>query len=307
MRPIAYASQTLQPHERNYGSTELEALGVVWAVRHYRQYLYGHYCHVFTDHKALKSLLNSPHPSGKLARWGLAIQELDLQIHYKPRRKNEKADTLSRSPCLVEATSEVSDQVIAAVGMSSPLPSAKGGDRSLRQLQREDSTLAPYFSYVEDQILPENEMEAQELVLSRSQYEIVDGILYRLEKNKTLRVIPPVAKRRELFDGVHSGQFGGHLRDAKMHSILSKHYWWPGMRKDIRTWCRSCLTCATKNVGMVVRPPLVPIPVCGPFDKIGVDVVQFPTSAKENQYAIVFIDYLTKNRWRCSPPLTNLH
>ena len=98
---IACASQTLQPHWRNYGSTELEALGVVWAVHHFRQYLYGHRCHVFTDHEVLKSLLNSPHPSGKLARWGLAIQESDLRIHYKPGRKNEKADALLKSPCLV--------------------------------------------------------------------------------------------------------------------------------------------------------------------------------------------------------------
>ena len=61
VRPIAYVSRTLQPHEQNHGSTELEALGVVWAVRHFRQYLYGH--------EALKSLLNSPHPSGELACW----------------------------------------------------------------------------------------------------------------------------------------------------------------------------------------------------------------------------------------------
>ena len=137
-------------------------------------------------------------------------------------------------------------------------------------------------------------MEARELVLSRSQYEIVDGILYHVEKDKTLRVVPPVAERRELFEEVHSGQFGGHLRDAKIHSTLSKHYWWPGMRKDIGTWCRSCFTCATRSVGRAVRPPLVPIPVSGPFDQIGVDVVQFPTSAKGNRYAIVFINYLTK-------------
>ena len=68
IRPIAYASRTLQSYERNYAATEMEALGVVWAVRHFRQYLYAHRCHVHTDHEALKSLLNSPHPSGKLAR-----------------------------------------------------------------------------------------------------------------------------------------------------------------------------------------------------------------------------------------------
>lgn len=86
-RPIAFASRTLEPHERNYGVTELEALGVVWAVKHFRPYLYGHRCDVFTDHIALKSLLNTPQPSGKLARWGLAIQELDLHITYIGQEK----------------------------------------------------------------------------------------------------------------------------------------------------------------------------------------------------------------------------
>ena len=66
-RPIAFASRTLQSSEINYGITELEALAVVWAVKHFHQYLYGHKCQVITDHEALKSLLSTPHPSGKLA------------------------------------------------------------------------------------------------------------------------------------------------------------------------------------------------------------------------------------------------
>ena len=31
IRPVAFESRTLQPHEKNYGATELEPLGVVWA------------------------------------------------------------------------------------------------------------------------------------------------------------------------------------------------------------------------------------------------------------------------------------
>ena len=35
VRPIAYDSRSRQPHEGNYGITELEGLEVVWGVKHY--------------------------------------------------------------------------------------------------------------------------------------------------------------------------------------------------------------------------------------------------------------------------------
>ena len=60
----------------------MEALGVVWAIKHFRHYLYGYHCDVFTDHEALKSLLNMPHPSGRLARWGLALQESSCFVKF---------------------------------------------------------------------------------------------------------------------------------------------------------------------------------------------------------------------------------
>ena len=37
--------------------TELETLAVVWAVKHYRTYLYGYDVQVITDHSAVKALL----------------------------------------------------------------------------------------------------------------------------------------------------------------------------------------------------------------------------------------------------------
>ena len=288
--PLAYASHSLQKHEQNYGITELEALAVVWGVKHFRPYLYGHWCDVYTDHEALKSLLNTPQPSGKLARWGMAIQELDLHIHYRPGGKNRYADALSRDPMTSLASKPTLQLATVQVGEQS----AKGGDDSLAERQRKDLALLQVIQYSENGVLPEDERRAREIALTHSQYEIVDNVLYHTEKDKTLRIIPATGDRKSLFDEAHSGTLGGHLRDAKIHGQLAKHYWWPRMRADITSWCRGCLTCATRQVGQATKPSLLPIPVEGPFHRMRVDVLQLPVSANGNKYAIVFMDYLTK-------------
>ena len=276
IRPVAYASRTLQPHERNYGSTEMEALGVVWAIKHFRHYLYGHHCDVFTDHEALKSLLNTPHPSGKLARWGLALQEVDLAIYYRPGKKNVLADALSRSPVSVREEGSpvvLEESLVAAV--SGPQESSESGEGGLRARQRGDLELCQIIRYLEEGELPSDDKKARELALSKQQYLLVEGVLHYVAKDQTLRLIPPEGDRQKLFDEVHGGQFGGHLRDAKIFGELARRYWWSGMRGDILQWCRACLTCASRQVGKEVRSPLTPIPVGGPFDRVGVDVLKF--------------------------------
>ena len=46
VHPITYASRSLQPAERNYGISQLETLGLVWAVKHFRPYILGYPCTV---------------------------------------------------------------------------------------------------------------------------------------------------------------------------------------------------------------------------------------------------------------------
>ena len=66
--------------------------------------------------------------------------------------------------------------------------------------------------------LPKDEKKAKELALTKTQYEIVDDVLYHVEADKTLRVIPPEKDREKLFHEAHDGAFGAHLRDAKVQS-----------------------------------------------------------------------------------------
>lgn len=198
-RPIAFASRSLQVHERNYGITELEALAVVWAVKHFRAYLYGNHCTVYTDHQALRSLLNTPQPSGKLARWGMALQELDLTICYCPGRVNEKADALSRHP------DTGNDPLVADTTPSIVVAATTPIQSTLAERQRSDPTLVPIIQYMENGILPENEKEAKAILLGQSSYALIDDVLYHVEADKTLRIIPPVSGRKELWQQLHSG------------------------------------------------------------------------------------------------------
>ena len=224
VRPIAYASRSLQKHEKNYGITELEGLGVVWAVKHFRPYLYGHHCTVFTDHEALKSLLNTPQPSGKLARWGMALQELDLKIEHRSGKHNANADALSRYPLLDSNSGTPPEKLVAVLATT-----GSGGEEdsenesTLASLQRGDAELAPMIEYLETGVLPPGDQDARRIVLSSGQYTLEDDILYHVEDDGTLRVVPPVDQRERLFAEAHGGKFGAHLGDAKVYSEIKKH------------------------------------------------------------------------------------
>ena len=295
VRPIAYASRSLQKHEKNYGVTELEGLGVVWAAKLFRPYLYGHHCTVYTDHEALKSLLNTPQPSGKLARWGMALQELNLDIRHRSGKHNANADALSRYPLPDCGDGGSADILVAALTTTAGEEDNSAGDRGcLSGLQRSDSELAPLITYLETGRLPQGEREARKIALTGEMFTIEEDVLYRVGEDGTLRVVPPTEWRERLFLEAHGGKFGAHLSDVKVSSELGRHYWWMGMRRDITRWTKGCIVCATQSVGRAVRPPLTPIPVAGPFDRVGVDVVQFPKTSRGNQYAVVFMDYLTK-------------
>ncbi|GFW35383.1 retrovirus-related Pol polyprotein from transposon 297 [Trichonephila clavipes] len=69
--PIEFASRLLNPAERNYSTTEREALAVVWALNKFRGYIDGASITVASDHQPLKWLMKLKSLSGRLDRWAL--------------------------------------------------------------------------------------------------------------------------------------------------------------------------------------------------------------------------------------------
>ena len=79
-RVIAYASRSLNKAERNYGITDQECLAIVWAVKHFEQYLGLLPFQIVTDHSALKYLQTAKIPAGRRARWIMYLQQFEFEI-----------------------------------------------------------------------------------------------------------------------------------------------------------------------------------------------------------------------------------
>ncbi|GFV62030.1 retrovirus-related Pol polyprotein from transposon 297 [Trichonephila clavipes] len=97
-QPVEYASRLLSSAEKNYSTTEREALAVVWALNKFRGYIEGAEITVTSDHQPLKWLISLTSPIGRLARarWALQIQSYNLKIDYFPGKCNFIVDMLSR-------------------------------------------------------------------------------------------------------------------------------------------------------------------------------------------------------------------
>ena len=289
VHPITFASRALSSHERNYSITELETLAVVWAAKLFRPYLLGHACKVITDHSACTSLLNSANPSSKLARWAMVIQELDLTITHHSGKSNRVADAISRSP--------VSPVEVLQVETTSVDTSTPPAESDIVKLQRHDEEFAITLQFLENGNVPEDQRLAQYLKVEQPNFEVIDGLLcyHHPLTPECIRIAVPRCLRATLMKEAHGGKFAGQFAERKVYLTLRGRYWWKGMRSDVRRYCRSCLVCASrKGPGRRQCAELCPIPVGGPFHTVGVDVLQLPRTFDGNQYAVVFVNYLTK-------------
>lgn len=94
--PVAYASRTLSESEINYSTIQKEMLGIIWATKYFRPYLFGRKFKIVTDHKPLQWLFSLKDPNSMLVRWRLKLEEFEYEIVYKKGTLNKNADALSR-------------------------------------------------------------------------------------------------------------------------------------------------------------------------------------------------------------------
>ena len=62
-KPVAFASKSLSPAQKNYSNIERETLALVFGILRFHNYLFGKEVTVHTDHKPLEMIWKKPLPS----------------------------------------------------------------------------------------------------------------------------------------------------------------------------------------------------------------------------------------------------
>jgi len=246
-QPVAFASRTLTPTERNYAQIEKECLGIVYGCEKFSQYLLGRQdVEVETDHKPLvpifsKSLLAAPQ---RLQRMLLRLQRFSLSLTYKKGSEMFISDMLSRAalPMCEKSDSEDHNFEIFALQLSRVDHTAhvRISDpklQEIRNITRDDVEL----STLKRVVLagwPEQKTDVPACVAEyynyRDEITVQDGVLF-----KGNRVIIPKALRHETVVRVHSSHQGAEACCRKARDVV----FWPGYSADIKAACEECDIC----------------------------------------------------------------
>ena len=113
-------------------------------------------------------------------------------------------------------------------------------------------------------------------------YVISAGVLVRLWRDKcspqedtVKQIVVPTTLRANLLHLAHEIPAAGHLGVSKTKDRLLRHFYWPCISRDTRSFCRSCDVCQRIGKNAPCLPaPLHSLPLLSePFSQVVVDIV----------------------------------
>ena len=325
-RPLAFFSRKLSPTEAGYSAFDRELLAVYSSILHFRHMLEGRPFTVFTDHRPLLGALErvSEPRSDRQRRQLSFIAEFAVNMQHIAGSTNIVADTLSRPPPQTLAA----DTAVAAVrwelpGLSGAQCTVSSNAAAGAAVQREFPGIAgapapPVIAQSEAaNQAPTPPVDLQELAaaqpscpdcqraLSSPALRVITADIGGAQllvdtSSGVFRPLVPAAFRRRIFTAVHSIAHPG-VRATRR--LISSRYIWPGLARDVRSWCRDCQDCQRSKVTRQPTAAVQPIPVpIQRFSHIHVDLVG-PLPASPSGYTHILTAVDRSTRWAEAFPL----
>lgn len=328
---IAYASRVLTKAERKWSTYDRELWAIVWAVRHFRHYLYKQPFVIVTDHKPLLGLRKIPIDSdrtGRRARWALELDPFEWTVVHKEGQCHLNADALSRrptdSPLVTQVVADTdSETELSHVGsVVEPPPSSHyspGASHTvastiflqlpvadLKEAQQQDSLLSEVIGWKTKGHKPPywcmKKRTAAERAFWHDYHRLTfnDGLLCRrVFDNVThldrYQIIVPHVYRETVLELLHGNPVTGHMSPDKVVKRAQQFCYWPFMSRDIKKWCEKCIPCdARRSPVPHQRAPMKTIAATEPFQKVAADILELPITSHGNRYVLVAQDYFSK-------------
>lgn len=274
--PIAYASKTLNKCQRKYSVSEKEMLGLIFGIEQFRGYVEGTKFTVITDHSALIWLHSLSNPTGKLARWALKLSQFDFKVIHRKGSLNVVADALSRAVPSLE--NDLNCANISVIDVAKLQPDKWYADMIIKI--SENPNLYPTFC-VKDNLLYKH---------------IVNFHCISSNLNEWKLVIP-TKNRKEILKLYHDNECAGHFGISKTLSRILSLYYWPGIKKDVYRYIRSCTVCQANKSLNKTTPGLMGNcrEINFPFQMLSADLLgPYVRSKQGNRYVLVVVDWFTK-------------
>ncbi|GJZ69026.1 reverse transcriptase domain-containing protein, partial [Tanacetum coccineum] len=242
---------------------------------------------VYTDHSALKYLMNKQDAKPRLLWWVLLLQEFDITIRDKKGSENLAADHLSR-------LENPHKDVLENKDINENFP--------LETLGVISSGSTPWFAdYANFHagnfiIKGMTTQQKKKFFKDVKHYFWDDPYLFRICADQIIRRCVHGQEANDILKACHEGPTGGHhSANLTARKVFDAGFFWPTIYRDAHTMIKSCDTCPRQGkISQRDEMPQNAIQVCKIFDVWGIDFTGPFPSSHGNNYILVVVDYLSK-------------
>ena len=241
-RPVFFASRTLNSAKRSYAQIEREALALVYALKKFHFYLYGHFFTLKTDHKPLLGIFSPDKQiplmaSGRIQRWCLMLQTYHFDLVHSSGKLLGNVDALSRLP-VPHSDPEVVPIPAEWINSVHFFNSTQVNCTEIQKAVSTDKNLSQVYNFCINGWPSKSSPELQPLFQRRDELIIQSGcILWGT------RVIIPSTFRSILLSELYSE----HIGATRMKQLARSYFWWPHLDADIESIVQRCEHCLSQR------------------------------------------------------------